>query len=402
MNRGLHIKAHRPLTKLLSRFIHRASLTMNFNIVQASEPNVYEWRLPDANGGPDRILLLELVTPGNELPFQRLATVDDAAIDHAGHNHNHNQQLAFGLMTLAKTYKVKDIVFFSNESLRDATDKSLIDEVYGSCKFAHNYALLVKFYHHHNVDVTPLTVLRVAQMLFACRGQKRVSKSQGQDLDNLQLEHVMESKRETQRILLWELAAAPRPFHCKYFALKRSDNSYICGPAMESLRSCLEHKSVSPLGPFLRRINTTTNVYPVHMPLLGQIEFPKGRNPNEQKALTILEFAASVQHANLGQEAMDEIRDIIDDDRDIDQMIPGSVGFAASYSYFFLCFEMGDQGANITALELAATAGTLLHTYEGFLRRFENNQDAPHLLEHVCLFAGASFLSITNLFANRP
>ena len=220
---------------------------------------------------------------------------------------------------------------------------------------------------------------------------------QGRSLRDLQIEHIIECRDETRRILLWELHTSKKPFYCKYFALKLSQNFYCYGPAMRSLRSCLQKKSIDSIGPFLRRIDAVTTIHPCSMPLLGKIEYPTGSTSYERKALTILEFAANIKHHDFNQETMNQFYALMDDDDQVDVMME-TVLFAGTYACAVWKIDMENEGGVRTDI-IVETARILLAHYEVYLRRYEHCDDVTNMLINLVVFARMALYATKHVIA---
>ena len=166
---------------------------------------------------------------------------------------------------------------------------------------------------------------------------------------------------------------------------------------MPSLRSCFEQKSPVSVGPFLHRIDPATKIHPIHMPLLGQVEYPVGNTQHERNALTILEFAANIEHHDISPQNMNVFRDMLSTDNPIDRVLLGSVGFAGSYACAVWKMEMENEGP-IAVDVIMETARILLFHYQLYLRRYENNNDETDvtgMFGNIRLFATAVMYATT-------
>ena len=242
---------------------------MIYHVVPTGVPNIYIWTLNPTTVQSPTMMLRKL---DSDIPMCHLGNVCQSD------GKPHHVQMALQLITMAKQFQPCEIRYFNTNIIKQALHKLQDDYIYQSCTFAHHFLEMVKFLIQVDHEITPLTVLRMGQFLFACQGYKMNGEHQqcGRNVDVVCSEYATSAIDEARIILAWEVDKPDVPYHCKYFIQKLDNKSYTYGKAIKSLQSCLVSRNKATPMAYLHQSNPSERIYPRYLPVLGRVQFPYG------------------------------------------------------------------------------------------------------------------------------
>ena len=340
---------------------------MIFHLVRTNAEAQMKWILQPDNPESPVLLLRKLE---KDLPMSHLGDVPSTC------DKPHHARVVLDLLKMSTMYTAWEMQYFDEKVVRDSIHKIQDDFVYHSSKFAQNYLTMVKFHRQLDYPITPVSVLRTAQFLFACQGFKLCGEHQqrGRDIEVVMVEYASLAYTEAQLILAWETRNVNIPFHYKFFTRKVRDDGYTYGIAMTSLRSCLVPRNNETPGFYLHQSHDKERLYPRTLPLLARVQFPTGDKPRERLALAILETSLDMKERPEGLYPLQTLRN--NDDENTPDEIYKICDFATVYTNVVRTHcgtpGIGIPGVKITPAIVLQTAEVIYSQYRKRLRKYEN------------------------------